>query len=64
MAGAVLGVFPTWEYENAKIEFRAGDRLLLVTDGITEASDGDEQEFGEESWPRQRWHASKRTRRR
>ena len=46
--GAVLGVFPTWEYENAKIEFRAGDRLLLVTDGITEASDGNEQEFGEE----------------
>ncbi len=46
--GAVLGVFPTWEYENAKIEFRPGDRLLLVTDGITEASDADEQEFGEE----------------
>ena len=46
--GAVLGVFPAWEYENAKIEFREGDRLLLVTDGITEASDGDEQEFGEE----------------
>ena len=46
--GAVLGVFPAWEYENAKIEFRVGDRLLLVTDGITEASDGDELEFGEE----------------
>jgi sigma-B regulation protein RsbU (phosphoserine phosphatase) len=46
--GAVLGVFPTWEYENAKIEFHAGDRLLLVTDGITEASDRDDQEFGEE----------------
>ena len=45
--GAVLGVFPKWEYENAKIEFREGDRLLLVTDGITEASDGDETEFGE-----------------
>lgn len=46
--GAVLGVFPAWAYENARIEFRAGDRLLLVTDGITEASDEDEQEFGEE----------------
>ena len=46
--GAVLGVFPAWGYESAQIEFRAGDRLLLVTDGITEASDGDEQEFGEE----------------
>jgi serine phosphatase RsbU (regulator of sigma subunit) len=44
----VLGVLPKWEYENAKIEFRAGDRLLLVTDGITEASGADEVEFGEE----------------
>jgi len=46
--GAVLGVFPAWEYENAKIEFGAGDRLLMVTDGITEAGDGDDREFGEE----------------
>ncbi|MGB8030032.1 MAG: PP2C family protein-serine/threonine phosphatase [Terracidiphilus sp.] len=59
--GAVLGVFPTWEWENAKIEFRAGDRLLLVTDGITEASDGDEQEFGEEKLATAALAASKRT---
>ncbi len=45
---AVLGVFPAWKYGDKEIEMRAGDRLLLVTDGITEASGSDEQEFGEE----------------
>ena len=59
--GAVLGVFPAWAYENAKIEFREGDRLLLVTDGITEASDGDEQEFGEEKLAEAALACSKRT---
>lgn len=59
--GAVLGVFPAWEYESARIEFRAGDRLLLVTDGITEASDRDEQEFGEEKLADAALACSKRT---
>lgn len=59
--GAVLGVFPAWEYESAKIAFRAGDRLLLVTDGITEASDGDDQEFGEEKLAEAALKESKRT---
>ena len=45
--GAVLGVFPSWTYEDLTIELRPGDRLLLYTDGITEASGPDEQEFGE-----------------
>jgi phosphoserine phosphatase RsbU/P len=45
--GAVLGVFPGWVYEDASMELRAGDRLLLFTDGITEASDRDGQEFEE-----------------
>ena len=59
--GAVLGVLPKWEYENAKIEFRAGDRLLLVTDGITEASGADEVEFGEEKLAEAALQVSKRT---
>jgi sigma-B regulation protein RsbU (phosphoserine phosphatase) len=45
--GAVLGVFPAWPYEDSTIEMRAGDRLLLFTDGITEASDANGQEFEE-----------------
>jgi sigma-B regulation protein RsbU (phosphoserine phosphatase) len=45
--GAVLGVFPTWEYRDSMIGLSAGDRLLLFTDGITEASGSHGQEFGE-----------------
>ena len=35
----MLGVFPGWSYEDSTVELRAGDRLFLFTDGITEASD-------------------------
>lgn len=45
--GAVLGVFPSWNYEDMTIELKAGNRLLLFTDGITEAADSSDQEFGE-----------------
>lgn len=45
--GAVLGVFPDWQYEDATVELRAGDRLFLFTDGITEASDTGGNEFEE-----------------
>jgi sigma-B regulation protein RsbU (phosphoserine phosphatase) len=47
--GVVLGVFPTWEYRDSMIGLSAGDRLLLFTDGITEASGSDGREFGEEN---------------
>jgi sigma-B regulation protein RsbU (phosphoserine phosphatase) len=43
--GAVLGVFPAWTYEDSAVDLKAGDRLLLFTDGITEASDANGQEF-------------------
>lgn len=46
-SGAVLGVFPAWKYEDSTIELSPGDRLVLFTDGITEASASDGQEFGE-----------------
>jgi sigma-B regulation protein RsbU (phosphoserine phosphatase) len=45
--GAVLGVFPEWKYEDATVELGAGDRLLLFTDGITEATGADGREFEE-----------------
>jgi sigma-B regulation protein RsbU (phosphoserine phosphatase) len=47
--GAVLGVFPKWKYEDLTVELVAGDRLLLFTDGITEAADANGREFQEES---------------
>ncbi len=46
---AVLGVFPTWKYQNSIITLSPGDRLLLFTDGITEASGPDGLEFGEDN---------------
>ncbi len=45
--GAVLGVFPEWAYEDTAIPFEPQDRLLLFTDGITEAEGADGTEFGE-----------------
>ena len=47
--GAVLGVFPDWSYEDSTVELRAGDRLFLFTDGITEATNSNGQEFEEAS---------------
>ncbi len=45
--GAVLGVFPDWKYRDSRLQFRDGDRLLLFTDGITEAGLPDGEEFGD-----------------
>lgn len=44
--GAVLGVFPAWKYEDSGLQFEPGDRLLLFTDGITEAGLPEDEEFG------------------
>jgi len=48
VGGAVLGVLPDWQYEQAEIALESGDRLLLFTDGVTEAANSREEEFGEE----------------
>lgn len=45
----MLGGFPNWKYEDSMIGLSPGDKLLLFTDGITEVSGGDGQEFGEEN---------------
>lgn len=47
--GAVLGVLPTWEYEDGAIGLEPQDRLLLFTDGITKAEGANAQEFGAEN---------------
>jgi serine phosphatase RsbU (regulator of sigma subunit) len=46
--GAVLGQFPEWQYRQSELEMRSGDRLLLFTDGLVEACDADEEQFGEQ----------------
>jgi len=45
--GAVLGVFPQWKYEDSLLHLQSGDRMILFTDGITEASLPNGEEFGE-----------------
>ena len=44
--GTVLGVFPEAEYLGGEVALQSGDRLLLYTDGITEARNQKEEEFG------------------
>lgn len=46
--GTVLGVFDDTGYDEAHLPLEPGDRLLLYTDGITEARARDDEEFGEE----------------
>lgn len=46
--GAVLGVFDDRVYTQGRVPFARGDRLILFTDGITEARDAHGSEFGED----------------
>jgi sigma-B regulation protein RsbU (phosphoserine phosphatase) len=46
--GPVLGVLPAATYEQARLTVNSGDRLVLYTDGITEARSDADEEFGEE----------------
>jgi sigma-B regulation protein RsbU (phosphoserine phosphatase) len=45
--GTPLGIFPDRKYEDAGLQLEPGDRLVLYTDGLTEAMNSEEQEFGE-----------------
>ena len=44
--GLVLGIMPNYEYQEGTLQLREGDRLVLFTDGITEAADASGEEFG------------------
>jgi len=46
--GAVFGVFPSQKFTRGTMRLERGDRVVLFTDGVTEASDPDDEEFGEE----------------
>jgi sigma-B regulation protein RsbU (phosphoserine phosphatase) len=45
--GAVLGVFASRNYETGSAQLFAGDRVILFTDGVTEACSPAGEEFGE-----------------
>ena len=46
--GAVVGLLPNFPYSQATVELRSGDMLLAFTDGISEAMNPDDEEWGEE----------------
>jgi sigma-B regulation protein RsbU (phosphoserine phosphatase) len=48
VGGPVLGVIPEAEYEQGQISIGPGDRLVLFTDGLTEARGAADEEFGEQ----------------
>jgi sigma-B regulation protein RsbU (phosphoserine phosphatase) len=47
--GAVLGQFPAWSYQDREVAMGNGDKLLLFTDGLVEAGNGNQEAFGEEN---------------
>lgn len=46
-ANTVIGLFELWECHVSETTFSEGDILVLYTDGVTEATDQSEEEFGE-----------------
>jgi sigma-B regulation protein RsbU (phosphoserine phosphatase) len=46
--GTVLGLFPKSSYEERQFALQSGDCLLLTTDGVTEAANEADEEFGNE----------------
>lgn len=46
--GMVLGVFQDSPYAQGEVKLESGDRLVLFTDGVTEARNADGDEFGDE----------------
>ena len=52
LGGLVVGVLPTAPYEEGRTQLAPGDYLVLYTDGITEASNRQDEMFGEERFER------------
>src|SRR5260370_29705197 len=45
--GVMVGGVEESVYDQGEMELRPGDRLVMFTDGLSEAVDGDGEEFGE-----------------
>jgi predicted permease len=48
VGGTVIGLFPQLTFEEAAVELSPGDVLVAFTDGVTEARNTADDEFGEE----------------
>ena len=45
--GPILGAFPDAPFEEETVPLTAGDSVVMFTDGVTEARNADDEEFGE-----------------
>jgi phosphoserine phosphatase RsbU/P len=45
-SSGVLGLFSHWTYSDHELQLAAGDVLVMMTDGVLEASNAKEEEFG------------------
>lgn len=45
--GTVIGLFPDMTYQGAELDLQAGDLLVAYTDGVSEALNAQDEEFGE-----------------
>ncbi|MBV8570063.1 MAG: serine/threonine-protein phosphatase [Acidobacteriaceae bacterium] len=46
--GTIIGMFAQSSYEEAHVDLHTGDVLIAFSDGVTEAHNPDDEEFGEE----------------
>ncbi len=46
--GLILGILPMAKYQESRITMESGDVLVLFSDGVTEAADPTDNDFGEE----------------
>ncbi|MGH7456487.1 MAG: PP2C family protein-serine/threonine phosphatase, partial [bacterium] len=45
--GLVLGILPSFPFQEETVALNPGDVLLIYSDGITEAANADNEDFGE-----------------
>ncbi|MCH8288093.1 MAG: SpoIIE family protein phosphatase [Candidatus Marinimicrobia bacterium] len=45
--GLIIGILDDAEYETESVDLAAGDKIVMYTDGITEAENDSDEEFGE-----------------
>ena len=47
-SGLILGVLPGFQYEHFDLALEPGDTVVVVSDGVTEATNDDGEFYGEE----------------